>query len=840
MNIKFTNHYSSVVKKTLILLLLCSGMLHSCKDSFLEENLPSWLGESIYGELQKRGNYTNYLRLIDDVGYTEVLQRTGSKTLFVADDAAFSRFYTSDNLWGIKSYDDFTTAQKNLLLNSSMINNAYLLNMLSSTEGPNAGQSLRNETAVSVFDSVSFEKSSLPDKPFWSYYRNKGLFLMKDKTAPVMLHFLSAQMSSMGITDNDFSIITNGKAFSSSAGYVYGESVKEKDITCQNGYIHVLNDVLIPPSNMAEMLRSLPQTTQFSSILETFSRPYYDAAMTSQFHALPAHQSSSDSVFVKRYFSQNNAYGSEYSTTPDKSETGVLSYDPGWNQYSPNGTGITYQNDMGAMFVPTNEAMNTYFNSGGGKFLKDEFGTWENVPSLVLADLVNNHMKTSFKGTVPSKFAKVLDDAQEPMGLSTQDIVKAYLANNGVIYLMNKVYAPASYSSVMAPTLVKNNMRSIYYGIKYLQYDAYLLAMDAYYSFFVPTDDVFYYIDPLSLKQTQPVVYKFWYSSSATGLKTRATKYKYNTSTGAVGDSIGVVTDATILSNRLEDILNYHVVVGNVEDGKSYYLTKGGGTIKISGTGENMKAYGGGDIQRETEVTVEKIYDQTKATNGKGNGKTYIVNAPLQAPVQSVYKILSSTPEFSEFYNLLLGNSQWSSAEEAIYAIFTSGGLDYNVSFFSRYHYTVYVPTNTAIQAAIANGLPTWKEINALPDDQSALKETLTKKLLKFLKYHFQDNSVFIGGTPQTNMSFETAALNTSTKRFYTLTVNSNSNGLSLKTNTGGTADVLKIKGASGTDLYNIMARDYVFNTANVATATTIEASSFAVIHQINNVLYCE
>ena len=43
--------------------------------------------------------------MIDDLGYTEVLARTGSKTLFVADDDAYARFYNSGK-WGVRSYEE--------------------------------------------------------------------------------------------------------------------------------------------------------------------------------------------------------------------------------------------------------------------------------------------------------------------------------------------------------------------------------------------------------------------------------------------------------------------------------------------------------------------------------------------------------------------------------------------------------------------------------------------------------------------------------------------------------------------------------------------------------------
>ena len=73
-------------------LLVGASALQSCKDDVLTGQ-PEWLGNSIYERLQEDGNYTTVLRLIDDLGQTEVLGHTGSKTLFVADDQAYHEWF---------------------------------------------------------------------------------------------------------------------------------------------------------------------------------------------------------------------------------------------------------------------------------------------------------------------------------------------------------------------------------------------------------------------------------------------------------------------------------------------------------------------------------------------------------------------------------------------------------------------------------------------------------------------------------------------------------------------------------------------------------------------------
>ena len=69
----------------------------SCReDYYLDEEEPTWLGESIYDFLNEDGKYTYFVRLIEDLDYAEVLAKTGSKTLFVVDDATFDAFFKSN------------------------------------------------------------------------------------------------------------------------------------------------------------------------------------------------------------------------------------------------------------------------------------------------------------------------------------------------------------------------------------------------------------------------------------------------------------------------------------------------------------------------------------------------------------------------------------------------------------------------------------------------------------------------------------------------------------------------------------------------------------------------
>jgi hypothetical protein len=216
------------------------GLVNSCTDDYdLPDKTPSWLGSSIYNYLEQKGNYTNTIKLIDDLDYAEVLAKTGSKTLFVANDDAFNRFYQK-NPWGVSRYQDLTQNMKKMLLYGAMLDNAYLLEMLpnlsstSSSTGQNAdgsyvtrNVSLKHTTSASVTDSIVHYtgaqisaatqvaetavplKSANPDeRDEWARFRNadRGIYLALDGTTPMLSHWIDGQMGQNGITDGDFEV----------------------------------------------------------------------------------------------------------------------------------------------------------------------------------------------------------------------------------------------------------------------------------------------------------------------------------------------------------------------------------------------------------------------------------------------------------------------------------------------------------------------------------------------------------------------------------------------------------------------------------------------------------
>ena len=105
---------------------------------------------------------------------------------------------------------------------------------------------------------------------------------------------------------------------------------------------------------------------------------------------------------------------------------------------------------MGCMFVPTNEAMDRFLSADGeGSDFFEAFGSWDNVPDNIAADIVANHQKYSFLSSLPSRFNDIKDEAGYEMEVSKENIVDKFVGRNGVVYVTDKVFTPLDYRTVM-------------------------------------------------------------------------------------------------------------------------------------------------------------------------------------------------------------------------------------------------------------------------------------------------------------------------------------------------------------------------------------------------------
>lgn len=851
---------------------LALGMLTSCTDTFeaLEDHSPEWLGDNIYDYLKGRGDCNYYVRLIDDCGLTDVMRRTGSNTLFFTRDEVFDRYF-ADNIAkgkGPKSYQEMSPTLKSMFISLGRISNAQLIERL--CHGDIRGTVLRRNTYFNVTDSIPLvAKSDLMDtysgNPYFAALEGDSIRLLQDATDVTLTQFFPLVAAEIEITEQDLDYITNGVASTTSAS-LYGNKVINPDITCKNGYLHELDGLILPPETMAGFINTDERVSDFRRLMNRFAVPlkYREATETEA------------PIYTLRYFNEHpenkstrkpNIYGALTVDEDGKDKTNAcLFFDPGWNAYqsamtNANSTEPAYQGDMGVMFVPTNEAMADYFRIGGeGEDLVKSFGTWENVPDNIVADFVKNHQKYSFLAALPHNFSILKDEMGYDMDISESDISGRYVARNGMVYMVDKVFPPLDYRSVMGPAKIDqtNKIFNVAMNDAHTQFVYYLRSLLSCYQFFITPDaQLTHYVDPVSMGYPADRRAYWDFRLNEAG-SIEATVYNMET-----GEEIDVVKDTKIIKNRFDDIMRSHTLVVNsneefrqaVAGGQEYFVTMGYMPLRITGTTAGGVMSGFGNADKDGAGINGNNTLHIKDASEKTNGVSYIIDGLVQNTLTSTYQNLNKSTNSSvvnpdsPFYTFLsLCNACEIFSSSATASVIP---LDPYITFLQQYDYTIYVPTNALLQDAMnKHYIPTPEELQELyemsADGQEthiyALYQTAVNKLRRFIRYHIQDNSVFIKGKKETNKEYLTETIDNTTKQFYSVFVTNNGSSLSVKDHKGNVANVVTDEGK-----YNLIGRDIRVNNStgsitnpDKSKSTTIDMYSCTVVHQIDNVLWFE
>lgn len=939
----------------------------SCSDKYdLDTDQPSGLN-SIYGYMEKKGNFKNYLQLIQDLGQKDILSKTGSKTLFIADDDAFARFFQS-NKWGVKRYEDLTLAQKKLLLNTATIDNPYSTSMLSTAAGsasPIKGEVLRRSSSSSLLDSVLLVPKNDPDGilPRNASFDSMRVAMVEDtlalftdaSQAGPMVHFTAKFLSANKLASTDIDFLYNQAPGTRQVDDVYVNNSKiiDANIFCKNGFIHQVDEVIVPLDNMAEIIRKNKNMSKFSSILERFAAVADSTSLTQTYNQNRFGTDNpslyKEDVYVKRYYSDRSAGEAPFSKDykgRTLNSTVKLKFDPGWNAYTSGAKGKgdnDMMEDMAVMLVPSDAAIDEWWNNGSGDVIREFYGELKNVPTSTIVELLNVNQLSSFVASVPSVFADVKDDAQDAMGLTTADIDSVYLGSNGAVYLTNRVIAPKSYSSVYYPAVVDTaNFTVLRDAISNLDYSSYLNSMQSKYIFVMPTNDALLtYIDPVSFGQETPQLWEFFYKASESdGRRVNVDIYQCRMNDDGtwekVGDAVAHIegTKANVrktqnsiqvpdtenpLATRLINLLDNSIIVDVYQDGKKYYHTKGNTFVRLDGISIGSKVYGSLQQDRQQPITVQRSYTMQ-------NGVSLMADAPVMGSSKSVAQVLSEHDEFSDFLSILQASGalsknnskdSWQASDQEFGNLFnlkkggsvgaedTPSSQNKATYLLNNYHYTIYAPTNDAMQQAFAAGLPTpedklaaeeWDETykGLSAEEQKALRDQgfcdgdsadrVAEAMLDFIKYHIQDNSVFIdkgfesgaypsgktelrkstdfaenvksedlaaydivpnttvdNGDGTFNFEYYTKDKTTGVQLYspgrpYKLNVSVNETSLSVTDAEGHTRHV-KTDGG----LYNLTANEYWAKSSSAITVPSqvpLNNSSFAVIHAIDGPLF--
>jgi uncharacterized surface protein with fasciclin (FAS1) repeats len=660
-------------------------LLAGCKKKFDDYyERPASLEPPIYKQLEAKGNFTQFLALIDKAGYKQTLGSAGYWTIFAPTDSAFSNdaqytaFLQSRGITSASAIDS-TTAQ--MIVQYLLVFNGFEKDRIDdyqSSLGWVANSSFKRRTAyyTGFYDDTTAAGVAL--KAVASNRNNNGgvsYYNSADNNNKYIPIFTTDYFATRGLSASDYTFFYPNTPFT---GFnVANAKVTQQNIAAENGVIHVIDHVITPLFSLDQYLRTNSDYSEFRNIMNKYLVQFLQNADAS--HRYQVLTGNASDVYVKVYsnllaFSPNNE---NYLKTQDND-----GQREGWT-----------------MFVPRNDSLLSYLD----RILKEGYLNVNSLPLPVISDLVNAHM---WQTTVwPSKFTSTFNFLGEPAYMNpTTNILDKKMLSNGVFYGTNKVNEPNVFSTVYGKSYLNPKMSLM---TKLLDYEQKVIVTN-------PNNKFTLFMMPDAVLSAQ--------------------NYAFNTAT-----NLFTLNNVGNDSNRLNllRILNTGVVETPNNEMANIFNPNDSGTI-VSYGGEYLKwkwnsALGKPQIftagTRDRGLTV--VVDSVKATkNGQVlylNNLLYFTYIPIGKHIENLGT--ATTSEYNLFWNYLKNSTAYDATTSNI--VGTSAG-----SF-----YTVFVPNNNAIRAAITAGL--LPGTSAVPNFAPTL--TSDRVLVeKFIQYHILDKKSVI------------------------------------------------------------------------------------------------
>lgn len=573
-----------------------------------------------------------------------------------------------------------------------------------------------------------------------------GSYVAGDNNNKNIPYFFDAYMSGKGLGAADYNYFFPATTYNGLN--VAGATIIDADIAAENGIIHEIDKVILPLQSIEQYLASDPDYSEFYALLNKRASYVANTDLTHRYNVLSG---STDSVYVKIY---NSALG-----------------------FSPNNenfvNGGTDSQINGYSFIAPRNAELTAYTKGLLKY----FGTFDAAPIEVLNDFINAHMFTT--QVWPTRFASTANSQGEILTMSPSNVIDAQFLSNGTFYGTNKVQEANVFRTV--------------YSKPYLdpRYTLMIKALNAELKYSIINSNVKYVMFMMSNANINAAHYDWsiqrngWAYSSTPPYTTwdyttnaRDRLYRIlQTSVSAPTVDLPSLSGKGIIETYNGEYVRYqHDTVfasGNVDAGN--FLLKDSSSTTVNGTVYYMH-----EVVPTGKTSTGGLLTFTENQFGY-----HIVQLSTQYP-----------SSFSHFYNYLKSSTVWTASTFTVTGT-VAGGF-----------YTVFIPTNAAIELAVKAGLLPGNTTTGVPNfapSAAADKE----KVARFILYHIL-NKTTVATDGVKNGAYATLLPNSNTDPTY-ITVINHVGSMELR------------------DAYN--------NSANVIVSRSNNLSNRTVIHSIDKVL---
>lgn len=416
------------LKSAMGMLLLSSAALTSCSDIDEYFEKPSWIGGSIYEELQGAGGYSLFLQGVDKAGYQPMVNGKSILTVMAPTDDAM-RQYLKDN-YGTESIDDVPADELKKLIGFHILYYSFDKEKLTNfrpNEGDGATDEEKNIRAGQYYkfrtrsqDAISYKNEATQDTAIYHFERllpvfSYRLFQSKNIDAKANYEYFYPATGWQG--DDGFNVGNAG--------------VTSYADIANNGYVYKIDRVLSPTNTIYQEMKKSGKYTRFINMYDAYCTYTPDEDLTLEY-------GNGTTLYQRSYSGGLPNISSEWPATSYQQIAQMAS-----QAYS--------------VFAPTDQAWTDFFNDYWG------FGGYESmddVDTTAIQDILFNsfgHLKINGSDTYTMVFPEEIGNGQvyntdnAVVSFDTEKVQDRVVCTNGVLYGCDVLTPPSKYLSVTGP-----------------------------------------------------------------------------------------------------------------------------------------------------------------------------------------------------------------------------------------------------------------------------------------------------------------------------------------------------------------------------------------------------
>lgn len=452
--------------------LLFSLLLFSACEQELDKyyEVPGWLKGNAKEILEKRRNFSIFLKAVEKIGYDDMISGKGIITVMAPTDEVFKE-WLDDNSYS--SIDAVPIDELEKLITFHLIYYSFDKSMFANYRPEGVYNEKENAAETAGLHYKFRTKSKQPitthndhtiapgepasEKKVYHYDRfipvfSSNIFNTKGIDAEYNYKYFYPS-SAWAVQDGGFS--------------VSNASVSEYAIIADNGYVYVVDKVIEPLETVYNELVSAGNYSTFLTMYDRFVYFVKDDAATTDY--------GNGSDLYVYYHLDLPLIGSEW---PVPSASGGLNYLPNYANLE------LLSRRAYNVFAPDNAAIQNFFDS----YWAENYASIDKVPFIPIKYLLDNHVyegdvvfpQDITSGKIMTNYGTAIEFDPEETGLRK-------ICNNGTLYGLENVMKPRMFESVTAPLFKNPDYQSFLFMMDRANIIPSLMTSNVDLTFFIPT-----------------------------------------------------------------------------------------------------------------------------------------------------------------------------------------------------------------------------------------------------------------------------------------------------------------------------------------------------------------